>query len=72
MHKLFSEPAPYAIGVAMAFTLLAPTQASSPQTSGADVLLGAGDACAASCQKAAGWICIHGDHKDYGYWDPEA
>lgn len=68
--KLFSEPAPYAVGVAMAFALLAPdTRAMKPNTVNANPLFGAADACADECEQAIDWICIHGSHKDYHYWD---
>lgn len=71
-NKLFSEPAPYAIGLAMAFALLAPTTSSSQAPDAS--LFGPAEACAddGSCKEWKDFICIHGGHKDYEYRDPAA
>lgn len=69
MKKLTIEPKPYAIGVAMAFALLAPAGISTEATPVA--LVGATPACASdSCMTWPGWICRHGSHSDEGYCDP--
>lgn len=68
-NKLFSEPAPYAIGLAMAFALLAPST-SSTESPGAS-LFGPAEACADECKASPSFICIHGAHKDYEYRDPD-
>lgn len=66
MKKLTGETRPYAIGVAMAFALLAPAGISTEAKPVS--LIGATPACASdSCQKWPGWICIHGGHSDEGY-----
>jgi hypothetical protein len=73
MKNPITEPKPYAIGLAVAFALLAPVGTSSESKSPGESspLLGAASACANdNCEPWGGWICIHGPHKDYNYKDP--
>lgn len=71
MNKnILTEPAPYAIGVAIAFTLLAPSGAQTPSSSTA-APFGVLESCAEdNCEPYSSWICIHGAHRNEDYRDP--